>query len=267
MARQYFPGRDAIGQQIKLGSPSPSSDPWYIVIGVVAHVKNNELANSVRPEVYQAYSQIDDALFALGFGRSMVLAVRSVSEPAPLISAVRSAVARLDPELPVSELETVRVQVEASLAPEWFRTGLVATFAGLALLLASIGIYGVVSFGVTERTREIGVRMALGASRGSVLGLVIGQGMKPVFAGVALGMAGSFAASRLITGFLFGVATTDWVTFSIAPALLGIVALAANLVPARRAASVDPMVALRYEVVNGRLESTRLRRHDGSNHS
>jgi len=246
MARQYFPGKDAVGQQIKLGSLS-SPDPWYTVIGVVSEVKNNELANGVRPQVYQAYSQLDDSLFALGFGKSMVLAVKAASEPAPLTSEVRAAVARLDPELPVTELQTARAQVEASLAPEWFQTGLVASFAGLALLLAAIGIYGVVSYAVTQRTREIGVRMALGASRGGVLKLVIGQAMKSVFAGVVLGMAASFAMTRLMAGFLFGVRPTDWVAFSVAPVVLCVVALAANLAPARRAASVDPMVALRYE--------------------
>jgi putative ABC transport system permease protein len=246
MARQYFPGRDAVGQQLKLGPPHLPA-PWYTVIGVVEDVKNNDLANSVRPQVYQAYSQLEDSVIVLGYGKSMILAVKAAAEPTALASAVRAAVARLDPELPVSDLETAREQVEASLAPEWFQTGIVAAFAGLALLLAAIGIYGVVSFSVTQRTREIGVRMALGASRGGVLGLVIGQGMKPVLAGVALGMAGSFALTRLVGGFLFGVPPTDWVTFSVAPVVLCVVALAANLAPARRAASVDPMVALHYE--------------------
>jgi putative ABC transport system permease protein len=246
MARQYFSGKDAVGQQIKLGSPS-SPDPWYTVIGVVSDVKNNELANSVKPQVYQAYSQLNDSLLALGFGKTMVMAVKAASEPAALTSEVRATVSRLDPELPVTDLRTVRAQVEASLAPEWFQTGLVASFAGLALLLAAIGIYGVVSYAVTQRTREIGVRMALGASQGGVLKLVIGQGMKSVLAGVVLGTAASFALARLMTGFLFGIQPTDWVAFSVAPAVLCAVALAANLAPARRAASVDPMVALRYE--------------------
>ncbi|MBV9768181.1 MAG: ABC transporter permease [Bryobacterales bacterium] len=246
MARQYFPGKEAIGQQIKLGSPS-SPDPWYTVIGVVADVKNNELANEIRPQLYQTYSQIEDPMFGLGFGRSMILAVKATSEPAALTSAVRKTIARLDPELPVSNLETARAQVEASLAPEWFQTGLVACFAGLALLLAAIGIYGVVSLAVTQRTREIGVRVALGASRRGVLGLVIGQGMKSVFAGLLLGIAASLALTRLMSGFLFNVPPTDWVTFSVAPVVLCLVALAANLAPARRAASVDPMIALHYE--------------------
>jgi putative ABC transport system permease protein len=246
MARQYFPGKDAVGQQIKLGSPS-SPDPWYTVIGVVADVKNNELANSVRPQIYQTYSQLQDSLFAAGFGKSMVLAVKAASEPAALTSAIRAAVARLDPELPVTDLQTIRAQMEASLAPEWFQTRLVGCFAGLALLLAAIGIYGVVSYAVTQRTQEIGVRMALGASREGVLKLVIGQGMKSVLVGVVFGMAASFAMTRLMRGFLFGIQPTDWVTFSAAPVVLCVVALAANLAPARRAASVDPMVALRYE--------------------
>jgi ABC-type antimicrobial peptide transport system permease subunit len=117
----------------------------------------------------------------------------------------------------------------------------------LALLLAAVGIYGVVSSSVAQRTREIGLRMALGANRGGVLRLVMGQGMKPVLAGVALGMAASFALSWLVGGFLFGIPPTDWVTFLAAPAVLCVVAFAANLAPARRAATVDPIVALRYE--------------------
>ena len=246
LARQYFPGKDAIGQEIKLGSPT-SPGPWSIVIGVVADVKNNELANSVRPALYQAYSQIADPMFALGFGRSMVLAVKATSEPDALTSAVRAAVARLDPQLPVSNLQTARAQVEPSLAPEWFQTEVVGSFAGLALLLAAVGIYGVVSSGVTQRTREIGVRVALGATRGSVLRLVTSDGMKSVLAGIALGLGASLALTRLMRGFLFGVPPTDWITFLLATLLLCAVALVANLAPARRAASVDAMVALRYE--------------------
>jgi putative ABC transport system permease protein len=158
---------------------------------------------------------------------------------------VRAAVAGLDPQLPVSDLQTVRAQVEASLGPEWFQTGLVASFAGLALLLAAV--YGVVSFAVTQRTHEIGVRMALGATRGGVLGLVIWQGMRAVIPGIVIRLLASLGLTRLMTGFLFEVPATDWITFSLAPLVLCLVALMANLAPARRAASVDAMVALRYE--------------------
>jgi MacB-like periplasmic core domain len=246
LAHQYFPGKDAVGQLVKLGSRE-SPNPWYTIIGVVTDVKNDELANNVRPQFYESYAQLPDAAIMAGFGKSMVLAVKAASEPEALTSEVRATVAKLDPELPVSDLQTVRAQVEASLAPEWFQTGLVASFAGLALLLAAIGIYGVVSYAVTQRTQEIGIRMALGAGRGGVLGMVIGQGMKSVLAGVALGLAASFALSRLMTEFLFGVQPTDWITFSFAPVVLCLVALVANLAPARRAASVDPIIALRYE--------------------
>lgn len=246
LARQYFPGRDPIGQQIKFGNPAlPGS--WSTVIGVVADVKNNDLANNVKPAVYQPYSQIPADQKALGLGASMVLAVKAASDPDALTYAVRTAIARLDPQLPVSGLQTMRAQVEASLAPEWFQTGLAASFAGLALLLAAIGIYGVVSVAVTQRTQEIGVRMALGATQRGVLGLIMGQGMRVVAVGIAFGLLGSFALTKFMSGFLFGVRPTDWVTFLLAPAVLCAVALAANLAPARRAAGVDAMVALRYE--------------------
>jgi putative ABC transport system permease protein len=246
MARRYFPGKQAVGQQIKLG-PRESTDPWYNVIGVVGDVKNNELGNAARPQIYQVYSQIEDPVLALGFGRAMVLAVKARIEPQALISEVRSAIVRLDPELPLNNLQTARAQVEASLAPQWFQTGLVGSFAALALLLAAIGIYGVVSYAVTQRTQEIGVRMALGAGRGQVLQLVIGQSMKLVLAGVAVGLVAAFTLSRVMTGFLYGVTATDALTFALAPAVLCLVALIANCAPARRASGVDPVVALRYE--------------------
>ncbi len=245
LARTYFPGRDPVGQQIKLGSRE-TPDPWLTVIGVVADVKNNELANAVRPQTYVAYAQVNDRILT-GFFSSMVLTVKAAAEPAALTSAVRAAIARLDPELPVTDLQTMRAQVERSLSPQWFQTGLVGSFAGLALLLAAIGIYGVVSYAVTQRTREIGVRMALGASRGNVLKLVIGQSMKFVVAGVVLGLGASVALTRVMTSFLFGVTATDALTFVLAPAVLCVVALIANLAPARRASGVDPVVALRYE--------------------
>lgn len=245
-ARRYFHG-DALGQQIKLGSPS-SPDPWFTVIGVVADVKNDDLANAIRPALYQAYSQISRAQANLGYGRSMVLAVKAAGDdPGALSSAVRAAIARLDPQLPLSEMQTARTQLEASLAPQWFQTGVVACFAGLALLLAAIGIYGAVSLAVTQRTREIGVRMALGATRGGVLSLVIWQGMRSVLSGIALGLAASLALTRFISAFLFQTAPTDWLTFAVAPVVLCLVALASNLAPARRAATVDATVALRYE--------------------
>jgi putative ABC transport system permease protein len=245
IARRYFPGLDPIGQQIKLGSRQ-STDPWYTIIGVVADSKNDGLAKDVRAQTYEAYSQMDD-LSVRSRGNSMVLAVRSVGRPDTLASALRGAVARLDPELPVTNLETTRATVEESLGPESFQTWLVSAFAALAMLLAAVGIYGVVSRGVAQRTQELGVRMALGASRNSVVWMVVYQGMKFVLTGVALGLFASFGFARVMTGFLYVIKPTDALTFALMPLLLCLVALAANLAPALRAASIDPASALREE--------------------
>jgi putative ABC transport system permease protein len=177
----------------------------------------------------------------------MVLAVKATGDPSALAAELRDVVGRIDPELPVTKLETTRVTVERAFGPENVQTGLVGSFAVLALLLAAVGIYGVVSYAVTQRTPEIGVRMALGASRGAVVGMVVGQGMRFVLAGIALGLAASYELTGLLKGFLFDVKATDALTFGIAPVVLLLVALAANFGPARRAARVDPVVALRYE--------------------
>ncbi len=243
LARQYFPAQDPVGQQIKLGSRQ-SPDPWYTIIGVVADSKNDGLAKDVRPQTYEAYSQMND-LAVQSRGNSMVLAVRSAGPPDALASGLRSAVARLDPELPVTNLETTRATIEDSLGPVNFQTWLVTAFAALALLLAAVGIYGVVSRAVAQRTQELGVRMALGASRQSVVWMVAYQGMKFVLTGMVLGLFASFGFARVMTGFLYGIKPTDALTFALAPVLLCLVALAANLAPALRAASVDPASALR----------------------
>jgi predicted permease len=245
LARRYFPKQDPVGQQIKLGSPQ-STDPWYTIVGVVADSKNDGLASEVRPQTYEAYSQIDD-LSIRTRGNSMVLAVRSAERPEALASALRAVVARLDSELPVTNIRTTRATVEESLGPQSFQTWVVGAFAGLAMLLAAVGIYGVVSCTVVQRTQEMGVRMALGASRHSVVLMVVRQGMTFVIAGVALGLFASFGVTRMMTDFLYGVTPTDTLTFAFAPVLLCLVALAANFAPARRAASIDPASALREE--------------------
>jgi len=245
LARQYFPGKDPIGEQIKLGSRQ-SPDPWYTIIGVVGDAKNDGLARDVRPQTYEAYAQLDDISIRTR-ANSMVLAIRARSQPEELASAVRAVVARLDPELPVTNLATTRAAVEESMGPERFQTGMVAAFATLALLLTAVGIYGVVSYSVTHRTQEIGVRIALGASRAGVVGMVVRQGMTFVFAGLMLGLLGSLGLTRVMSSFLYGVRATDTWTFAAAAAVLSLVALAANLAPARRAARIDPARALREE--------------------
>jgi putative ABC transport system permease protein len=245
LARKFFAGQDPIGKQLRWGGKL-STGPWLTIVGVVADAKNNGLADQPFPQTYEPYLQTnDDALTAAG--AAMNLTLRAAVQPEALTSAVRGAIARLDRELPVNDLKTARAVVEASLTPVSFQTALVGAFAALALLLAAIGIYGVVSYTVAQRTQEIGVRMALGATRGNVLKLVIGQGMKFVLAGAALGLAAAWALTRVMAGFLYGVSTTDSVTFIAAPVVLCLVAMAANLAPARRASGVDPVVALRYE--------------------
>src|SRR5262249_23544106 len=158
--------------------------------------------------------------------------LKAASQPDALASALRAVVAGIDPELPVTNLETARATVEESLGPESFQTGLVGSFAALAMLLAAVGIYGVVSYAVAQRTQEIGVRMAVGASRASVAAMVVRQGMQFVLAGIVLGLFASLGLTRLMSGFLYGIKATDTLTFALAPVVLCIVALAANFAPA-----------------------------------
>ena len=245
LAHRFFPGKNPVGQQMKLGSRQ-SVAPWYTIIGVVGDAKNGGLANNVQPQTYEAYSQLDDLAIRTR-ANSMVLLVKASGSPEALAAGLRGVIARIDPELPVSALRTTQQTVEESLGPQKFQTGLVGAFAVLAMLLAAVGIYGVVSYGVTQRTHEIGVRMALGASRQRVIGMVIGQGMRFVLAGIGLGLAASLGFTQLMTSFLYGIKPTDTLTFALAALILCLVALGANLAPARRAASVDPIAALKYE--------------------
>jgi len=245
LARRFLPGKNPVGQQLKLGSRQ-SPDPWFTIVGVVADSKNDGLPNAVRPQTYEAYSQMDDAAMR-SRGNSMLVAVRAAGQPDGLASDLRAVIARIDPELPVTDVRSTRATVEESLGPESFQTWLVGAFAGLAMLLAAVGIYGVVAYSVARRTQEIGVRIALGASRASVIRMVVRQGMTLVITGVTLGLLASLGLTRVMLGFLYGVKPTDTLTFSIAAAVLCLVALLANFVPARHAASIDPTSALRVD--------------------
>jgi putative ABC transport system permease protein len=179
--------------------------------------------------------------------RKMNLAMRTSGDPLALANAVRREVARLDPELPVTKLRTIQQILDSSLAPRRLSMWLLTVFALAALLLAALGIYGVMAYAVARRTREIGIRMALGAQWVNVLGMIMGQGMKLVAAGLALGLAASLALTRLMTSLLYDVKPTDPLTYAAVALLLILIALAANFAPARRAVSVDPTVALRHE--------------------
>jgi putative ABC transport system permease protein len=221
---------------------------WLTVVGVVNNAKQHEWAETPDDEVYLPYLQNHQYLenpnpaFA-----SLTLVVRTIGDPNTLASAIRSEVWSLDKSVTVSEVQSMDNVVSASTAQPRFYLFLLGTFAALALILAAVGIYGVMSYSVSRRTHEIGIRMALGANEGVVLKLVTGQGMTLALVGTAVGLGGALLVTRLMSSLLYGVRPTDPVTFVAVSLLLTVVALLATYIPARRATKVDPMVALRYE--------------------
>jgi len=242
MARQYWPGQNALGRRFKLGDPSDET-PWMQIVGIVADVRQMGLDEPVKAEMYMPYQQQKDFLFYI----PRELAIRTSGDTSNLVSSVRQIIREVDADQPISNIATMSevLGVEA----EQRRMGMImlVAFAGLALLLASLGIYGVLAYFVTQHTNEIGVRMALGANQRNILALVVKKGMGLTLLGVAIGIAVSFALTRLMSSLLFGVKASDPLTFVTVPLLLALVALLACWIPARRAAKVDPMVALRYE--------------------
>jgi putative ABC transport system permease protein len=207
---------------------------------VVGDVKYNGMADDVQPAIYQPIQQAPIWGFAL-------ILKTDVADPLSLATAVRNEVSKLDPGLPVTKVSTMEQRVATAMAPPRFRTTLIALFAAVALILACVGIYGVISYSVTQRTHEIGIRIALGAQRRNVLQLVLGQGALLAVIGVMLGLGGAFALTRLMASLLFGVTPTDAAIFTAVPLGLTAIALLASYLPARRATKVDPLVALRYE--------------------
>ncbi len=239
LAREAWPDQDAVGKRLRL-FPYDATAPTITVIGVVKDVRQSELQAVARPEVYRSYTQV------MTFPpRDLV--VRTQVAPLNLAASLRQAVQTVDANQPISNLRTMEQVLADSLAEERFNLLLLAGYAGLAVLLAAIGIYGVMSYLVTQNRREIGIRMALGAQPGDVLRLVIGQGFSLTMIGIVIGLAASWGLTRLMKALLYGVTATDPLIFaSVALGLLGIALLACYL-PARRALRVDPMVALRYE--------------------
>jgi len=239
LAEQYFPDQSPIGNRLKVGGANRPRNPWMEIVGVVGDVKYSGLDAKSKPAYYVPLSQ--DAWGAA------YLVVRASSNPASLTPAIREQIWELDKNIPIANLATMDQLLAKSVAQPRFRTLLLGVFAALALVLASVGIYGVISYSVTQRTQEIGIRMALGAQARDVMTLVIGQGMVLALIGLAFGLAASFALTRLLGSLLFEVSTTDQATFAVVAALLAGVALLACWIPARRAARVDPMIALRHE--------------------
>jgi putative ABC transport system permease protein len=245
LAQRFWPNEDAVGKRIRWGTDPKF--PWQTVVGVVNDVNDRA---SGRARVYMPYLQVsDDALQdnVVGEWRSMNLAVRTRTDPETLGPAVVRKIHSLDPELAVAHIRTMTQVLSSSVAVPRFNTVLVGIFGGVALFLAVIGVYGVLSYIVTEQTHEIGIRIALGAEHAEILGLVLRQGAKLAGVGVAIGLFAALGLTRLLRGLLYGVSVTDPVTFAGVAVLLMSVAMLACYIPARRAARVDPMVALRYE--------------------
>jgi predicted permease len=241
LAEHFWPGEDAIGKRLKVG-PVDSPNPWATVVGVVNDVRQNGFYGEQQFELYAASTQERRSWLA---PRDLV--VRTSGDPASIAGAVRQAVWAVDKDQPVANVRTMNEVFAAAISRERFQMLLLALFASLALVLACVGLYGVISYAVAQRTHEIGVRMALGAQRGHVLRLVIRQGMALTIAGLVLGTIGAFAATRVMTELLYGVTATDAITFISVAVVLVLVALVACYVPARRATKVDPLIALRYE--------------------
>ncbi|HJR59602.1 MAG TPA: ABC transporter permease [Vicinamibacterales bacterium] len=235
-ARRNWPGEDPLGKRVRFDE---TKDEWLTVVGVAADSRNKGLATEPEPLMYLPYHA-----FTLPF---MSVVARSAGGAAAVASAVRAEVRRLDPELPIDSVRPLEQIVDESVAEPRFRTMLLGVFALTALVLAAIGVYGLISYSVAQRTREIGIRVALGARPAQVMGPIVREGLVLALLGVSLGLAGALAATKVLAAFLFGVDATDPLTFAAVAALLLIVALLASYIPSRRALKIDPLTALRAE--------------------
>jgi putative ABC transport system permease protein len=247
-ARKYWPKQDALGQRITIGKGlGPEfEDPTREVVGIIRDLRERGLDNDVPPLMYVPQAQVRDALTA--FTSKIVpiaWVVRTAADPLTLVGSIRREVTGVDSQQAVFEFRSMEQVLEKSMATRRFILLLLCLFAGIALLLAAIGIYGVMAYDVEQRTHEIGIRMALGADRGDVVSLVIRHGMTLAGIGVAIGLVAAFGVTRVLSALLFGVKATDPLTFGGVAAVLTGVALVAVWIPAHRATRVDPMTALR----------------------
>jgi predicted permease len=238
MAEQLWPGQDAVGKRIHIVEIK-SDDPWQTVVGVVGRVKQDSLDSNPRIAFYMAQTQYPV--------RGLTVVLRTKTAPAALLSSVMSELRAVDPDLPMYDVRTMSERVGDSLARRRFSMSLLGVFASLAFVLAVIGVYGVVAYLVSQGKREIGIRIALGATKRHILSLIVRQGMLLAMVGCGIGLACAFALTRLMQSLLFGVSTTDALTFSAIPAVLVLAALLASFVPARRAARIDPLSSIRCE--------------------
>jgi putative ABC transport system permease protein len=237
LARRFWPNESAIGKRLTLGEPEEGG--WMTVVGVVGDVKQRSLATESRPQMYGSQAQVGLP--------EMALLVRTAMDPSALAPAIRGIVATLDPTVPVSDIRSLTRVKGASIATDRFRAIVLATFALVALALAAIGVYGVISYGVVQRSQEIGIRMALGARRAEIIRLVVGEGMLTVAVGIVLGVLAAAGLARFLASLLYAVQPDDPAIFVAISCLIAAVALAACVLPARRAMQVDPAGTLRAE--------------------
>jgi ABC-type lipoprotein release transport system permease subunit len=236
----YFKDEDPVGRRIAFEHPQKNPDvSWATIVGVVRDEKQDGLGLPVAPEVYDSHRQSSES--------GLAMAVRGQVAPEALVRSVREEVRALEPTIALYDVRTLEEVVSESMARERFTTWLVTVFAALALAIAAVGVYGVVAFSVSRRTQEIGVRVALGAPRASVVRLVMAEALGLVGIGIAVGLAGAIAGGRAISALLFETAPTDPLTYIVVIGLMVLTAVAAGLGPTRRALSVDPIDALRYE--------------------
>ena len=240
MARRYWPNEDPIGKRLAIGESSKDTS-WRTIVGVVSDNRHASLSEPPVPTAFIAYRQDFESWPRMGF------VIKAKTDAASLTSVVRKELAEIDRAQPVYAIEPMENLLRTSVAQRRFIMLLLGSLSAIALALAMVGVYGVISFSVSERTQEIGIRMALGARAADVLRMVLGQGMRVAVIGIVIGLAAAFALTRLLSSMLFEVSPTDLRTFSIVAALLGGIALFACFIPARRATKVDPLVALRYE--------------------
>jgi putative ABC transport system permease protein len=242
MAARYWPGQDAIGKRFQMGGQGTTL-PLLTIVGIVATARHNAVVEEPRAEMYLAHAQLPQVVG--GPGRAMALVVKTEAEPLSLAGALRDTIRALDPNLPIADVQSMEQVTADALASPRFAALLLGLFALLALILAAIGTYATISLLVTERSHEIGIRMALGAERRTILGWILGEGLTLAGAGIVLGVAGALLLTRVLETLLYGVGALDPLTFAVVPAILAAVAAMASLTPARRAASLDPVTTLR----------------------